>query len=86
MHKVRARKLRSWEGQKLKRMKRQLSNAVNSRHARMILLSGGGLTNGQIAERCDCTATWVRRIIHRFNRGGIDAITWYPWPGPPPLS
>ena len=51
MHKVRARKLRPWEGQKLKRMKRQLSNAVNSRHARMILLSGGGLTNGQIAER-----------------------------------
>jgi transposase len=79
MHKVRARKLRPWEGQKLKRMNRQLSNAVNSRHARMILLSGGGLTNGQIAERCDCTATWVRRIIHRFNRGGIDAITWYPY-------
>ena len=48
MHKVRARKLRPWEDQKLKRMKRQLSNAVNSRHARMILRLGGGLTNGQL--------------------------------------
>ena len=55
MHKVSARKLRPWEGQKLKGMKRQLSNAVNSRHARVILLSCGGLTNRQIAERCDCT-------------------------------
>ena len=79
MHKVSARKLRPWEGQKLKGMKRQLSNAVNSRHARVILLSCGGLTNRQIAERCDCTPTWVRQIIHRFNQGGIDAITWYPY-------
>lgn len=79
MNKVIARKLRPWEGQKLKRMKRQLSNAVNSRHARIILLSRGALTNQQIAERCGCTSTWVRKIIHRFNRGGIGAITWYPY-------
>jgi len=24
-------------------------------------------------------AAWVRRIIHRFNDGGIDRITWYPY-------
>ena len=79
MDQVVARKLRPWEGQKLKRMKRQLTNSVNCRHARIILLSRGGCTNGQIAERCGCTAAWVRKIIHRFNQGGIDAICWYPY-------
>ncbi len=60
-------------------MKRQFVNQVNHRHARIILLSRGGLPNAQIAQHCDCTATWVRRIIHRFNAGGIEAITWYPY-------
>lgn len=79
MDNVVARKLRPWEGRKLQHMKRQLANTVNHRHARIILLSGGGLKNRQIAERCGCTPTWVRTIIHRFNQGGIDAITWYPY-------
>jgi len=79
MDKVAARKLRAWEGQKLKRMKRQLANTVNCRHARIILLSRGGHGNRQIAERCGCTPTWVRKIIHRFNEGGIETITWYPY-------
>jgi transposase len=60
-------------------MKRQFVNQVNHRHARIILLSRGGLRNAQIAQHCDCTATWVRRIIHRFNTGGLAAITWYPY-------
>jgi len=81
MDKVVARKLRPWEGRKLQRMKRQLTNAVNSRHARIILLSRGGVRNRQTAERCGCTAAWVRQIIHRFNDGGIEAITWYPYYG-----
>jgi len=79
MDRVVARKLRPWEGRKLKRMKRQLANAVNCRHARIVLLSRGGVRNRQIAERCGCTAAWVRRIIHRFNDGGIEAVTWYPY-------
>lgn len=79
MDKVVARKLRPWEGRKLRRMKRQLANAVNCRHARMILLSRRGLSNRQIAERCGCTPTWVRQIIHRFNAGGVAAVTWYPY-------
>lgn len=86
MHKVAARKRRPWESHKLHQMKRQLSSAVNYRHARIILLSVGGVGNAQIAERVGCTATWVRTIIHRFNQGGIDAITYYPYlrsrPGP----
>lgn len=79
MDTVVARKLRPYERQKLRRMKGQLSNAVNCRHARVILLSTGGVANAQIAERCDCSPAWVRAIIHRFNAGGIDAITWYPY-------
>jgi transposase len=79
MDRVVARKLRPWEGRKLKRMKRQLSNAVNSRHARIVLLSRGGLANAAIAERVGCSPTWVRQVIHRFNDGGLDAIVWYPY-------
>jgi len=79
MDRIRARKLRPYEGHKLKHMKRQTTNTVNSRHARIILLSRGGLTNRDIAPRCDCTPVWVRKIIHRFNAGGIEAITWYPY-------
>lgn len=79
MNAVKTRMLKPHEGLKLHRMKRQLTNQVNSRHARIVLLSRGGLANARIAERCDCTPTWVRRILHRFNTGGIEAITWYPY-------
>ena len=79
MKTVKARMLKPHEGLKLHRMKRQLTNQVNHRHARIVLLSRGGLSNAQIAQQCDCTATWVRQILHRFNAGGIEAITWYPY-------
>jgi transposase len=79
MAKVAARTLRPWESGKLQRMKRQLTNAVNSRHAQIILLSRGGLPNSAIAEGVGCSAAWVRAILHRFNGGGIEAITWYPY-------
>ncbi len=29
-----------------------------------------------IADRVDCSPVWGRRIFHRFNEGGIDAIWW----------
>jgi transposase len=79
MDKVVARRLRPWEGVKLRRMKRQLANAVNRLHARIVLLSRGGIANREIAARGDCTPTWVRTILHRFNDGGIEAITWAPY-------
>jgi len=71
--------LRPWEGKKLKRMKRQKTNAVNAQHARVILLSRGRVPNRQIAQRVGYSPGWVRRIIHRFNDGGIDAISWFPY-------
>ena len=79
MDKIKARTLRPWEKQKLKRMKQQKTNAVNHLHARIILLSRGTLKNCEIAACCGCTPTWVRKIIHRFNNAGPDGITWYPY-------
>lgn len=79
MDTVVARTLRPWEGKKLHAMKRQMCNAVNRLHARVILLSRGGVRNAQIAQRCGCSPGWVRQVIHRFNQGGIDAVAWYPY-------
>lgn len=79
MDSVVARRLRPYDGRKLQRLKRQLSNAVNSRRARVILLSRGGFCNREIAERVGLSPQWVRQIIHRFNEAGIDGITWYPY-------
>lgn len=76
---VRVRTLRPYEKVKLRRLKRQQRNAVNSRHARIVMLSVGGMANRCIALLVDCSAQWVRQIIHRFNDDGIDGITWYPW-------
>lgn len=79
MDRVRARKLHPYERRKLRQMKRQLANRVNSRHARIILLSRGGVCNREIAERTDCTARWVRVVLYRFNHDGIEGIQWYPY-------
>src|SRR2546421_11326336 len=51
--------------------------SVRSRHARIVLLSRGGLSNRAIANRADCTPQGVRTIIQRFNGDGLDSITWY---------
>ncbi len=79
MDTVRVRPLRPYEKQKLLRMKRQHSNAVNARHARIVLLSRGGRRNRAIAAAVDCSPQWVRTIIHRFNADGLDGIAWYPF-------
>lgn len=79
MDKVNVRALRPYEQKKLLRLKRQKTNAVNSRHARILLLSRGGVANRDIAALCDCSAQWVRVIIHRFNDNGLEGISWYPW-------
>jgi len=78
MDKVRARRLKPYERQKLNKMKRKLSSQVNSRHARIILLSADGRCNRRIAQLADCSPQWVRKVIHRFNAWGIEGIRWYP--------
>jgi transposase len=79
MDTVRIRPLRPYEQKKLHRLKRQRVNQVNSRHARIVLLSRGGLRNRAIAGVVDCSPQWVRIIIHRFNQHGLPGISWYPW-------
>jgi transposase len=76
---VRVRRLRPYEKVKLRRLKRQRRNTVNSRNARIIMLAVGQQRNRVIAEMVGCSVQWVRQIIHRFNDYGIDGITWYPW-------
>ena len=71
--------LRPYEKLKLRRLKNQRRNTVNSHHARIVLLSTGGVANRRIATLVDCSVQWVRQIIHRFNDHGLDGITWYPW-------
>lgn len=86
MDRVQARPLRPWERQKLHRLKRQLRNLANSRHARIVLLSRGGVRNREIARLVDCSPTWVRKILHRFNDQGLEGLLSYPYfrvPGKP---
>ncbi len=79
MDRVIVRRFRPHEARKLCRMKHQHCNAVNSLHARIILLSRGRLANRAIAERVDCSPQWVRVIIHRFNQDGVEGVSWYPY-------
>jgi len=79
MDKVQVRTISPSERRILHRMKRQRSNAVNSNHARVILMCSGGISNREIAQRVAYTPQWVRRIIHRFNRDGVGAIQWCPY-------
>jgi len=76
---VKVRPVRPYEKVKLRRLKKQRRNAVNSRNARIILLAVGQRRNRDIAAMVGCSAQWVRQIIHRFNDDGINGITWYPW-------
>ena len=79
MDRSRARTPNPYERAKLHRMKRQTTNAVNSRHARVILLSRGGVSNAEIARRVGYSGVWVGQILARFNRGGVPAVAWYPY-------
>ena len=77
---VQVRAIAPGERRLLHRMKRLLLNQVNSNHARIILLSSGGVCNREIAFRLDYSTTWVRQIIHRFNQNGIAGIEyWQCW-------
>lgn len=76
---VTVRRLRPYEKIKLRRLKKLRRNAVNSRNARIILLSVGGRRNRVIAEMVACSTQWVRQVIHRFNEDGIAGVTWFPW-------
>lgn len=78
MDHLRVRRVAPGERRILHRLKRQLLNQVNSKHARVILLSSGGVCNREIGLRVNYSPAWVRKIIHRFNEGGTAGIQWWP--------
>lgn len=79
MDRVRVRTISPSERRILHRMKRMRRNAVNSAHAKVILMSSGRISNREIAQRVSYSSQWVRKIIHRFNSGGVRAIQWWPY-------
>ena len=79
MDRIKIRRISPPERRKLHCLKRQATNQVNSSHARIILLASGHVSHREIAEHVDRAPQWVRQIIHRFNRGGVAAIEWYPY-------
>ncbi len=79
MNKVRVRRISPPERRKLHRWKRQRTNQVNGRRARVILLSSGAVGNREIAQRVGYTPQWVRIVLPRFNEKGLEGIAWYPY-------
>ena len=73
---IRVRRIRPYEKVKLRRLKRQRRNTVNSSHARIILLAVGHCRNRLIADMVGCSVQWVRQIIHRCNDLGV-ALMWH---------
>jgi transposase len=61
MDKLDVRPITCYERQELHRMKRQLSNHVNNRHARIVLLSAGGVRNREVAQRVERLRATYRR-------------------------
>ena len=83
MDKVRVRPLRPHEQKKLRRLKRQKSNGVNSRHARVILLSRGGLRNRDIAALVDCSPSGSAASSTASTRRASSASSGSPGCTPP---
>lgn len=79
MDTVKVRRISPPERRTLRRWKRGRINQVNSCRARIVLLSSGGISNKEIAQRVGYTPQWVRIIIHRFNAGGLAGIEWWPY-------
>lgn len=57
-------------------MQGALCYTVKAKRARVTLLSAQGCSTGDIARRVGYTVQRVRKIIHRFNAGRIEAIEW----------
>jgi len=71
---VYVRSLTKAEGLKLQHILRRGKDAVARRRAEVILCSEQGDTSGEIAKRLHFTAWYVRKIIHAFNKDGIDSL------------
>jgi transposase len=68
------RELTAEEGMRLKRYLRKGKDPVTINRAHVILASAQGMRVPEIAQRYHYSRKWVRRIIHRFNEEGLEAI------------
>ncbi len=68
--------LERWTG------RRKTAQALALR-ARIVLLAGGGMTNGQVAEALGVTRATVGKWRARFLRSGVDGLLDEPRPGAP---
>ena len=68
------RSLTNAEGKKLQRIIRRSSDPVERRRAEIILSSEQGDTSGGIAVRLHFTPWYVRKVIHAFNKKGMESL------------
>ncbi|GAA4633089.1 hypothetical protein GCM10023196_069230 [Actinoallomurus vinaceus] len=62
------------EGQRLQRIGRTSKDPVKLRRAIVVLMSAQGQSVPDIAHLLDCSAEYVRGVIHDFNDMGFDAL------------
>jgi transposase len=62
------------EGQRLQRIGRTAKDPVRLRRAIVVLMSAQGQSVPDIAHLLDCSAEYVRTVIHAFNESGFAAL------------
>jgi transposase len=62
------------EGRRLQRIGRTATDPVKLRRAIVVLMSAQGQSAPDIAHLLDCSAEYVRGVIHAFNESGFAAL------------
>jgi transposase len=62
------------EGRRLQRIGRTAKDPVKPRRAIVVLMSAQGQSAPEIAHLLDCSAEYVRTVIHAFNESGFAAL------------
>jgi transposase len=62
------------EGRRLQRIGRTATDPVRLRRAIVVLMSAQGQSVPDIAHLLDCSAEYVRGVIHAFNESGFAAL------------
>jgi len=71
------------EGEKLQQILRKSTNRTSIRRAQVILMSEQGYTAKEIAESTYLHVVYVRELIRRFNKEGLELLKEKKRPGAP---
>ena len=74
MSRIFVRGLKPYEGKKLVRLLRHGKDAIAVRRAEIVLASAQGESAREIAGRLYFTDDYVRKVIHRFNKDGLEVL------------